>query len=243
MSPQGSCPGLVVNDIMGTATVHGLIGGRGSCQWKQLISGMHLSAPWNSIEYVVIPPGASCGRHRHDRTEQIYYVLSGTAEMEIDDSVAALAAGDLATTPVGSAHGTLNSSSASLQFLGIDLFAQNSNGRRAPETLSVSAAPAQRPEAGVETHSVDLSAVLTGPWRSFSTLDLSPGAVLSRPALEGGEEVLFVEHGDVELEIGTHRVVGERGCCVGVPPGSPTKIANSSRSQPLRVLSTVAEVS
>ena len=55
--------GFIFNDASGLGDIDHLVGGTGTCRWKTVINGMHLPGPWNVIEYVVIPPGASCGQH------------------------------------------------------------------------------------------------------------------------------------------------------------------------------------
>src|SRR5258708_39969083 len=93
--------GVIFNDASGLGEIDHLVGGAGSCRWKTIINGMHLPGAWNVVEYVVIPPGASCGGHRHTETEGIYYILAGTAGMGIDGRRVQGQAGDLVPRPLG----------------------------------------------------------------------------------------------------------------------------------------------
>src|SRR5450432_1597843 len=93
--------GPISNDATGLGMTRNLVGGEGTCLWKQLMAGMHLGGTWNCIEYVVIPPNSSCGEHTHNRTEEIYYIVSGKATMKMNGETFEVTAGDLITTPIG----------------------------------------------------------------------------------------------------------------------------------------------
>jgi mannose-6-phosphate isomerase-like protein (cupin superfamily) len=235
--------GPVVNEISGMGDTHELLGGVGRCRWKQLINGMHLNGPWNCVEYVVIPPGASCGRHTHLKTEEIYYILSGAAEMEVDGEPIDLSAGDLVTATIGTSHGTVNHTDEDMAFLVVEVF-PGTNTPPSPMKVRVPDRPRVRlpatgeAEAGVE-HSINLETLFAGPWRSFTTIELAPGGRLQREPLADGDEVLFVARGAARIEFGAAAVEGSRGLCVGVPPGAERAIANRSDSDSLEVLSTI----
>jgi mannose-6-phosphate isomerase-like protein (cupin superfamily) len=217
--------GPVVNDISGMGDTHELLGGTGSCRWKQLINGMHLNGPWNCIEYVVIPPGASCGRHTHLRTEEIYYILSGAAEMELNGEAVELTSGDLVTATIGTSHATINRFDRDMEFLVVEVF-PGAGGPPSPVRIRVE-------------DSIELSPLFSGPWRTFAKIDLPPGGKIERDPIEDGDEVLFVARGSATIEFGGSAVEGDRGLCVGVPPRAPRAITNRSDNQTVEVLSTV----
>lgn len=235
--------GPVVNDISGMGDTHELLGGEGSCRWKQLINGMHLNGPWNCVEYVVIPPQASCGRHTHLQTEEIYYILRGAAEMDLNGEQVALTAGDLVTAPIGTSHGTVNHGEADMEFFVVEVF-PGTGSPPAPVRISV-----EHPSPGdpvrsenvdqAVVHRVDLSSLFTGPWRSFATIELPPGATLEPDSPQDGDEVLFVTRGSARIEYGGSIVEGERGLCVGIPPGAARAVSNTSEREPLELLRTV----
>jgi mannose-6-phosphate isomerase-like protein (cupin superfamily) len=236
--------GPVVNDISGMGDTHELLGGLGSCRWKQLINGMHLNGPWNCVEYVVIPPGASCGKHTHLHTEEIYYILSGAAEMELNGDTVALTAGDLVTATIGTSHGTINRFDQDMEFLVVEVF-PGDGGPPSPVRVRVGDSPPARARQrsgeadGATEHSADLSRLFTGPWKTFARIDVQPRGRLERDPVDDGDEVLFVARGSATLEFGSSVVEGDRGLCVGIPPGAPRAIANRSDNQTLEVLSTV----
>jgi len=234
--------GPVVNDVSGMGDTHELLGGEGRCQWKQLINGMHLNGPWNCVEYVVIPPTASCGEHTHLRTEEIYYILRGAATMELNGESVELSAGDLVTAPIGTSHGTVNHTGTDMEFFVVEVF-PGAGAPPLPVQINVAGqTPTHNLLAGAAegdeavTRSVALESLFTGPWRTFTTIELPPGGRLEAPLVEDGDEVLFVARGSARIEFGSSVVEGARGLCVGVPPGSPRAIANSSASEPLEVI-------
>lgn len=64
-----------------------------------------------------LPAGASTTPHRHVRTEEIYYILSGSGEMRIDDESRMVAVGDAIAIPPGAVHQITNTGSDVLTFL------------------------------------------------------------------------------------------------------------------------------
>jgi len=235
--------GPVVNDATGMGQTHELLGGLGSCRWKQLINGMHLNGPWNCVEYVVIEPESSCGTHTHLRTEEIYYILDGSAEMEVNGEPIMLYAGDLVTAPIGTSHGTVNHSRGDMEFLVVEVFpgsgvdpkpvsvAINNPGYAHPVTVQV--------DAGATIRELALQDLFTGPWRTFTRIELRPGASYEREPVADADEVLFVATGAAGIEFNGAMVEGGRGLCVGVPPAATRAIVNRSTTESLTVLSTI----
>jgi mannose-6-phosphate isomerase-like protein (cupin superfamily) len=57
-----------------------------------------------SLAEASLPPGASTQRHRHLLTEEIYFLLEGTARIEIDGDTREAAPGDAILIPPGARH-------------------------------------------------------------------------------------------------------------------------------------------
>lgn len=70
-----------------------------------------------SLAEARLPPGAATTPHYHPRTEEIYYILSGTGSMRLERSVQQVAPGDAIAIPPGSRHQITNSGSDPLTFL------------------------------------------------------------------------------------------------------------------------------
>jgi mannose-6-phosphate isomerase-like protein (cupin superfamily) len=70
-----------------------------------------------SLAEATLSPGQSTERHYHGATEEFYYVLEGTGEMEVDGVRAAVAPGDAILIPPGAWHQIRAEGSAPLRFL------------------------------------------------------------------------------------------------------------------------------
>jgi mannose-6-phosphate isomerase-like protein (cupin superfamily) len=242
--PPVSEYGVIFNDASGLGEIDHLVGGTGSCRWKTIINGMHLPGAWNVVEYVVVPPGASCGEHRHTETEEIYYILAGTAEMSIDGRRVAVQAGDLITSPIGTVHGIANHGEADVRFFVVEVFPAHG----APAQVQRIGVHEQlRPTAGYRGYQgddlritqVNLSWHFTGPWRTFSEIEIPPEEAIGPYQLaRGTAEVLFVVDGDADVTVGSQVRKGGHGLCVGAALGSTVTVRNRSDRQPLRLIST-----
>lgn len=73
----------------------------------------HTSA--QSLAEASLAPGQSTERHYHAASEEIYFVLEGEGELEIDGEQSRVAAGDAALIPAGAWHEI--SAVSSLRFL------------------------------------------------------------------------------------------------------------------------------
>ena len=70
-----------------------------------------------SLAEARLHPGASTTPHRHERTEEIYYILAGSGSMRIGDSTAQVGPGDAIAIPPGTNHQIRNTGSCVLKFL------------------------------------------------------------------------------------------------------------------------------
>jgi mannose-6-phosphate isomerase-like protein (cupin superfamily) len=64
-----------------------------------------------------LPPDASTTPHRHEKTEEIYYILEGTGRMRIGTETATVVPGDAIAIPPGSLHQITNTGAIPLKFL------------------------------------------------------------------------------------------------------------------------------
>jgi mannose-6-phosphate isomerase-like protein (cupin superfamily) len=73
-----------------------------------------------TITRVTMQPGAVSTLHTHARSEQIWLIERGTGTLLMDGGLeATITAGDIVRTPVGDAHGVVNSGSEPLIYLAI----------------------------------------------------------------------------------------------------------------------------
>jgi mannose-6-phosphate isomerase-like protein (cupin superfamily) len=80
--------------------------GDGHILFSRVASAAALAGGLNFIDYAVVPPGASIGRHRHRADEEEFYlVLSGEGLLFRDGEELAVRAGDLVRNRPGGEHG------------------------------------------------------------------------------------------------------------------------------------------
>ena len=70
----------------------------------------------HSLAEATLEAGASTRRHYHRESEEIYYVLEGAGEVEIDGERARVTAGDAALIPAGAWH-EIRANGGALRFL------------------------------------------------------------------------------------------------------------------------------
>lgn len=70
-----------------------------------------------SLAEAPVAPGSRTQPHRHRKTEEIYYFLSGQGRLQIEDSTWAVKAGDTFMIPPGSWHSVHNVGRENLVFL------------------------------------------------------------------------------------------------------------------------------
>jgi len=254
--PPAASYGSITNVGDSFGLIEGLVGGSGSCWWTQLINGMHAAWGLRCVEHVKIPPGASCVTHLHDKAEEIYYILDGTAVMTVNGHQFAVTEGELITCPLGTTHGIGVSADAAgeMSFLVVEVFPGSAPPLAQPERYQVR--EQLRPSEGYRGYrgddlsvaQVDLTHCFTGPWLSFTEIvipphDLQPPHDRLGPYILPGRaaEVLFVADGEAELTAGSQVLKGGRGACLSAALGAPVSVRNLSPLRDLRVLSVQGE--
>jgi mannose-6-phosphate isomerase-like protein (cupin superfamily) len=70
-----------------------------------------------SLVEASLPPGGSTERHLHVTSEELYVVLEGAGEMEIEHERRRVAAGDVVLIPPGARHQIVATDGGPLRFL------------------------------------------------------------------------------------------------------------------------------
>ena len=84
---------------------------------RELLAHRNSCIRQQSLAEATLPPGGSTTRHYHPRTEEIYYILSGEARMEIAGEVTDVSPGDAIAIPPGAPHQIHNTGTVALKFL------------------------------------------------------------------------------------------------------------------------------
>jgi len=219
-----------VGDTDGLTTYYDLMGGTGEVRLKRLLSAPQMTSSLDIAEHVVFLEGASCGLHRHTRTEEIYYLLGGAGTVEMDGERLEVRGGDLIITPHSSAHKIGAFADTNVAMLVVEV-PPGPEGRRAdPARIAVRGLLADQPVSpeGVRVASVELPKFFTGAWGPFRLAALDPGARLGPCTTDGAEQFLYLAGGHARFEFGDRRQAGKAGLYAAIPPGVPWTIVNDS---------------
>jgi mannose-6-phosphate isomerase-like protein (cupin superfamily) len=225
----------VYSDVTGPAHVLGVHGAAGLTFWKYLAGRRDMRGEWEAIEWASIPPGGLSGEHRHTRTEEIYFVLSGQGEFLINGEARPARPRSLLLTGRGAVHGLRNTGPVHLDWLVIEL--------PVPEVSAVlrgdsGGTPGIR--AGLDRgdgmariydmgrqRSVDPREILTGPLSALRIVAL-PAAEERRISARTTESAWFVLTGSGSVTSGTARAPLRAGCCVALPLGTEATLVAGS---------------
>ncbi|MGH8907574.1 MAG: cupin domain-containing protein [Egibacteraceae bacterium] len=113
--------GLIVTNLDDPSLVYGMHYGESLARWKVLVRRNILFGSWEAVEWSWLPPGGASGEHVHSRTEELYFILSGSGVMTIDGQTYQVGAGDLILTRLGTRHGLRNPGTDGLSWLVIEV--------------------------------------------------------------------------------------------------------------------------
>jgi mannose-6-phosphate isomerase-like protein (cupin superfamily) len=84
---------------------------------RELLAHRNSSIRQQSLAEARLAPGASTTPHHHKATEEIYYILSGTADMTLGHDTRPVGPGDAIAIPPGLRHTIKNTGPVELVFL------------------------------------------------------------------------------------------------------------------------------
>lgn len=99
-------------DIQGYGSAHGEI-------VRELSGNAAGGSQAHSLAQIVIPPGKASLKHYHPVAEESYYILSGSARMEVDGQSTTLGHGDAVAIAPPSVHQIFNVGEVDLVFLAV----------------------------------------------------------------------------------------------------------------------------
>jgi mannose-6-phosphate isomerase-like protein (cupin superfamily) len=246
--------GLSIADTGSPVQTYDQLGGTGIVFNKALAIPVHLGRPWNSIEYVVIPPvtdghESSVGEHLQ-HTDEIYYIHRGTGILTTNGVSCRVAPGFLAIAPRGTRHSICNTSTQEeLAFLVVELVPprdgvvyQPAERSSLPTLLKESDAfhPAILGARNIRLRvaTIDLSRHFSSPWGRLALVEIPPGSRIHPYYENAHDENLFVLGGSAAISVAEERFYSwEHGLNVLIPRGVPHAIINRSSVEPLLLLS------
>ena len=100
----------------------GLRGGQGAVTFHEFLAREDAFGTGRLFSRSVLPAGASIGAHAHEGEFEVYYILSGTAEIDDSGTPVRLTAGDTHVCPSGHAHSLRNPGPEDLEVLMLILY-------------------------------------------------------------------------------------------------------------------------
>jgi len=96
-------------------------GGQGRIGFHRVFHARDFVGAWNFVDYAVLPPGASIGRHTHEDNEELYLILEGEGTMHLDGRDFPVHAGHVILNRRGGTHGLENRSGRPVRLFVIEI--------------------------------------------------------------------------------------------------------------------------
>ncbi len=92
-------------------------GGKDSVWYRRAIGPSAFASNWAFVDHLLLPPGASVGRHFHSGVEEVCLVIKGKGKMTVNDETAELINGDAVPIRAGEIHSLENTSNEPFEFI------------------------------------------------------------------------------------------------------------------------------
>ena len=103
---------------LGNVVAHG---GTGWIGFRRVFDAAMFESPCHFVDYAVLPPGSSIGRHRHGANEEIYLVLEGGGMMHLDGDDFRVGPGSVILNRAGGEHGLRNDGDKPLSLFVVEI--------------------------------------------------------------------------------------------------------------------------
>ena len=99
-------------------------GGEGAAKYRRALDPTVFHTNWSYMDHLLLPPGAAEGAHRHPGIEEVYFVLNGDGQAQVNGETAEIHKGDAVPVLLNETHSFKNNSSKDLEFMVIGIASQ-----------------------------------------------------------------------------------------------------------------------
>ena len=92
-------------------------GGSGPITFRRLLDARGFQAPVDFVDFTVVPPGSTIGRHTHVGSEELYFVASGNPLMRVSGREERLSRGSVTVVHHEGWHELINDTSENVEIL------------------------------------------------------------------------------------------------------------------------------
>jgi mannose-6-phosphate isomerase-like protein (cupin superfamily) len=99
-------------------------GGEGQVRYRRALEPSVFYTNWSYVDHLLVPPGSSEGVHRHPGIEEVYYVLQGEGQAQVNGERAPIHRGDAVPVLLNEPHAFRNDGSQDLEFMIVGIATQ-----------------------------------------------------------------------------------------------------------------------
>jgi uncharacterized cupin superfamily protein len=92
-------------------------GGKDTVFYRRALGPGAFESNWAFVDHLLIPAGASAGRHFHAGVDEVYLVIKGKGKVHVNDEVADIAYGDAVPVRAGEIHSLESSATEPLELI------------------------------------------------------------------------------------------------------------------------------